>query len=246
MKLLGKTLLASLALLAGCASRPLPASAPAPDDREGAEGPAETDQAANEAVPGSAAAGDANIEVASDDLDPRVIGDYVTFNFSGGYRKTPLRLTQRVVARNADRITIDYTFVEGNARTTLRATFGAAAKRGELLEIARVAADGSSTAATSADLEAKLAGTAAIADENEALIDERQTTVKVADSEIPATRSVYKVRVGNKPATLETTTSAAFHWGDLGGKIVTADGKIYFSAELVDAGGPSSARASLE
>lgn len=243
MKLIGKTLLASLALLAGCASRPLPASAPAPDDRADASEATEIDQASNDADPASA---DARSTAAADDADPRVIGDYVTFNFSGGYRKTPLRLTQRVVARSADRITVDYTFVEGGSRTTLRATFGTAAKRSELLTIARVAADGSTTAATGAELEAKLAGTAAIADENEALLDESQTTVRVGDSEIPATRSRYKVRVGNKSGTLETTTSAAFHWGDLGGKIVTADGKVHFQAELVDAGGPSSARASLE
>jgi len=245
MKLLGKTLLASIALMAGCASQPLAASAPSKADSFDPNDATEVDQASKDSERGDAS--NPNGDLAADDGDQRRIGDYVTFAFTGGYRKTPLRLTQQVVARGADRITVDYTFAEAKSRDTLRATFGTAgAQRGELLEVARVAANGSTGAASRAEFDAKMAGTAAIADENEAMLDERQTTVRVGDSDIPATRSVYKVRVGTKAATLETTTSAAFHWGDLGGKIVTSDGKVYFQAELVDAGGPASARASLE
>ena len=47
-------------------------------------------------------------------------------------------------------------------------------------------------------------------------------------------------------ATADYLAALAALCGDLGGKITTADGKVFFHAEIVDAGGPASARASLE
>ena len=240
MKLLGTTLVALVALSVGCASRPTPASAPS----DTADAPHEVDQALADKHDGSAVAA---AEVAPEVSDARVVGDYVTFSFSGAYRKAPLKLTQRVVAKAADTITIDYTFAEAKKTETLRVAYSTAAKnRGDLIGVTVIDAKGAEKASNRAAFEAKMAETAAMTDQNEGLSDERALTVKVGQSDVPAKRSTYKVRIGQKAATLETTASDAFAWGDLGGKITTSDGKVFFHAELVDAGGPASARASLE
>ncbi|NUP11772.1 MAG: hypothetical protein HOW73_37470 [Polyangiaceae bacterium] len=248
MKLIGTTsLLSAVALFAaltGCAStaRDAGSAEDVPTTRERARA-ASAEKSEDRAASKDA---DADTDTASD-AESRKVGDYVTFSFSGAYRKEPLRLTQRVVARAADSITIDYSFTEAHKSDVLRVTVSTAKKtRGDVTNVEHVQADGSTAPATKADLETKMAATAAFADENEALVDERQTKVKVGDSEVTATQSRYKVRVGKKAATLETVTSDAFAWGDLGGKITTTDGKVLFHAELVDAGGPSSARASLD
>lgn len=243
MKLTGMTLLASFALLAGCASSPLRSA----ERAEHKAGPTEVDQALSEhaeaAVHADAAAQGESVK----DADDRSVGDYVTYAFSGAYRKSPLKLTQRVVARGQGSITIDYAFTEKDRTETLRVTLGTEKKtKGTVLEVARMGEGGALAPATAAELEKRMAATSAIADENEALMDKEQTTLKIGESEISATRSKYKVRIGGKSATLETTESDAFAWGDLGGKIVTSDGKVYFQAEVVDAGSSKTARASLE
>lgn len=237
MNVTGRSLLATLALIAGCAAPAIaPSATPRPDV---ASEPVEVDQATGDdhAVASAEAPKQAS-------TDPRQVGDYVTFAFSGAYRKAPLKLTQRVVDRNDSTITVDYTFSEPKKSETLRVKTRAG--HGEIVEVAKVAADGSATPVATADFEARMAQTVAIADENEALIDESSTTVRVGQTQLPAKKSTYKVRVGQKSGTLETTVSDAFAWGDLGGKITTSDGKTFFSAELIDAGGPAAARASLE
>jgi hypothetical protein len=239
MKLLGTTLVALVAL-AGCASRPTPASAPS-DIAEAT--PHEVDQALADKHDSA----DSTAAVAPEISESRVVGDYVTFAFSGAYRKAPLKLTQRVVAKADGSITIDYTFSEAQKTQTLRVAYSTAPKtRGDILDVTHIDAKGVSKASNRAAFETKMAETAAMTDQNEGLSDERTTTVKVGQTELPAKRSTFKVRIGQKAATLETTASDAFAWGDLGGKITTADGKVFFHAELVDAGGPASARASLE
>lgn len=241
MKLLGHTLVALVALSVGCASRPTPASAPSAAAADAA--PHEVDQALSDKDESSADVA----AVAPELSDARVVGDYVTFAFSGAYRKAPLKLTQRVVAKAADSITIDYTFAEAKKTETLRVAYSTGEKtRGDILDVTSIDAKGASKASTRAAFEAKMAETAAMTDQNEGLSDERAMTVKVGQADVAAKRSTFKVRIGQKAATLETTASEAFAWGDLGGKITTADGKVFFHAELVDAGGPASARASLE
>lgn len=237
MNVTGRFLLATVALAFGCAA---PAVAPSASPRHDvASEPVEVDQATSDDH--AAASAEAPKQAAA---DARQVGDYVTFAFSGAYRKAPLKLTQRVVDRSDSTITIDYTFSEPKKTETLRVKTRAG--HGDLLEVVRVAADGSASPIAAGDFEARMAQTVAIADENEALIDESATTVRVGEAQVPAKRSTYKVRVGQKTGTLETTVSEAFAWGDLGGKITTSDGKTFFSAELVDAGGPAAARASLE
>src|SRR5512139_1083995 len=101
----------------------------------------EVDQTAAEAAAEEAAASAASAE-------RREVGDYVTFAFSGSYRKAPLALTQRVVAKDASTITIDYVFSDKKAKETLRVTTRTAT--GEIASVERVGTDGATAAADAA------------------------------------------------------------------------------------------------
>jgi len=60
-----------------------------------------------------------------------------------------------------------------------------------------------------------------------------------------ARQTSYRVRLGKRQATLRTVESAGFAWGDVGGDI-TADGKVLYRAEVVEAGhDDAAARAAL-
>lgn len=221
-------LLAAL-LAAGCA-----ASTPAPSTSA-----KKADKAAVAATEASSAEADSN--------ERREVGDYVTFAFSGTYRKSPITLTQRVISRSDDSIEIEHTFVEGGTSETMRTTTSIAGETaGAITRVVRVGDDGGTEALSVAQFEARIGETAATTDQNEALLDERETKVTVGGDEIVATTSVYQVKLGDESATLETTASPDFVWGDLGGKITTADGAVFFSAELVEAGGAHGAQAMLE
>ncbi len=225
-------LLSALAL-ACAATTTAPKSTESSD--EGHDDAHEVDQAAEEVASHTAAGTDAT-------GDTRAVGDYVTFTFSGSYRKTPLLLTQRVVDKDAASLTVDFVFSDQKSKETLRVTTSHA---GEILAVSRVGAGGETQPADRAAFEARIAETVAFADENEALVGEEPATLSVGGRDIEATRSTYRVRVGKKAATLQTIASASFAWGDLGGQIVTADGKVFYKAELVDAGGAGASTASL-
>src|SRR4051812_26957826 len=86
---------------------------------------------ANAGITASASGESATPTPASDvgsDAEPaaaanaRMPGDFVVYRFSGSFRKTPLTLTQRVVARKGSVLTIDLVAVEGEDREELRVT----------------------------------------------------------------------------------------------------------------------------
>ena len=237
MKAIATTLIASFALLAGCAPATISAPQKVPSERATvmAKHVAKAETLAPTAEP---------VAAAPEQSDARAVGDYVTFGFSGSYRKKPLRLTQRVVAKAEGKLTVDYSFVEGKTTETLRVTTREA--DGAFLRAEQVAADGSVEPLDQQAFESKLASTVAVADENEALVDETALTVKVGAVELPVTKSTFSVRIGAKKATLETISGRSFPWGDVGGKITTSDGKVFFHAELLDMGGAQSRTASLD
>lgn len=222
--------------LGGCATTQLAAETPEKSSPiEAKTDAAQEDEATTPAADAAAPA------------DRRAVGDYVTFAFSGVYRKNPITLTQRVTSRTDASITIEYAFTEKGKTDTLRATWSTAgADQGQLTSATRVAKDGSSQPLTAAAFETKIGETIASTDQNEAMLDEKTTTISVAGEELAATTTTYKVRIGDDAATLETTVSPEFAWGDLGGKITKADGKVYFEAKLVDAGATTGAHASLD
>jgi hypothetical protein len=239
MKALAPSLLVSLALFAGC-------SAPrSPEVAKSERAPAAQNVRVATLVSDREDSGVASTIEAVLSTDPRTVGESVTFAFSGAYRKAPLRLTQRVVAKADGGLTIDYVFAEKNAAAeTWRVTTREA--DGSILRVEQVAADGTTEALDAEAFEAKLGATVAIADENEALLDETEGTLTVGTTALPVTRATYAVRIKGKKAKLETVTSKGFAWGDVGGTITGSDGKVFFKAELVDLSSPNARTASLD
>src|SRR6185369_17140324 len=100
----------------------------------------------------------------------RKVGDFVVYRFSGTFRRTPLTLTERVVARQGSILTIDITADDGKKHDELRVrideSFGAHA---EVKSVAKL--DGGVEKPASMDVyEALMARTALAADENEAAL----------------------------------------------------------------------------
>src|SRR5688572_7219320 len=139
------------ALAFGCAASTT-ATKSADDTRDGHDGAREVDQAGEEAAAEAAASAAASTE-------RREVGDFVTLAFSGRYRKTPLALTQRVVAKDAKTITVEYVFSDKKNKETLRVTTRTAT--GEIASVERVGEGGATTAADAAAFEARIAETVA-------------------------------------------------------------------------------------
>jgi hypothetical protein len=175
----------------------------------------------------------------------RTPGDFVVYRFTGSFRRAPLTLTERVVAKKGSVLTIDFAAAEGDKREELRVSIDEASPtHNEVTSVARLVRGVAKPAGIEA-YEALMARTALAADSNDALVGTEEVTVDVGGAAVPAKQTTYQVRVGKRPATLRTLESAAFVWGDVGGEI-TAGGKVLYRAEVIEAGhDDAAARAAL-
>ena len=208
------------------------AQAPAPAHVEKASASAEAkapDAAKDEA------AKDVGGETAAPATAAREPGDFVVYRFTGSFRKAPLTLTEKVVARQDAILTIDFAAQEGDAKEELRVKFDEASpSHNEVVSVARLAG-GVEKPATVEAYEALMARTTLTADQNEAVIGTEDVTVDIGGSSVSAKRTTFRVRVGKQQATLKTLESSGFAWGDVGGEI-TAKGKVLYRAEVIEAG----------
>ncbi len=186
--------------------------------------------------PAGPAAGSETQPVAATAAAARTPGDFVVYRFTGSFRKAPLTLTERVVARAGQVLTIDFTAVEGTDRQELRVRIDEASPtHNEVLSVARLAR-GVEKPATVEAYEALMARTALAADSNDALVGTDEVNVDVGGTSVPARRTTFRVRVGKRQATLRTLESGSFVWGDVGGEITADGGKLLYRAEVIEAG----------
>lgn len=257
-------LLAGLVLpfAAACAAPPL-SSGPA------RSAPSMGSQHANTASTVSAGAETRNVEstegaatderVLGDERTPRrerAVGDFVVFRFSGSYRKAPVVLTERVVAKDPGSVVLEVSLSEErddgtleDAKRVYRVTvIDSGEKAGSIEKVARVV-KGKARPDKREAFESFIAQTALSADENEGAIGTEKTSIDVSGVKIACDKASYRVRIGKKSATLSTLVSEVFAWSDVGGEIRADDGKVIYKAELVkvghaDAGTPKSATTS--
>jgi len=164
-------------------------------------------------------------------------GDYVVYRFSGGFRKTPLLLTQRIVEATDVLLVVDLTLDDGAHKTSVRARYThAPGATHEVASVARIDAAGSEKPMTLAEFDTLMAQTALTADDNEGSTGSEQVTVAVGGHDLPCTRTRYQVVLGKHHATMSTLTSDAFPWGDVGGEITSDQGRVLYRAEVVDVG----------
>lgn len=174
-------------------------------------------------------------DIAADDhaAGTRMPGDFVVYRFSGSFRKAPLTLTQRVIARNGAELTIDFVAVEGSDREELRVTLDETTHEVKSVKML----DHGVEKATDLDAYGSLmARTVLVADQNEALLGTEEVSVDVGGASVSAKKTSYRVKVGKHQATMSTLESASFQWGDVGGEITTGKGKVLYRAEVVEAG----------
>ncbi|WP_437587103.1 hypothetical protein [Sorangium sp. So ce1000] len=174
--------------------------------------------------------------IAEDAASARKPGDYVAYRFSGSFRKTPLLLTQRVVAREGDVLVVDVTLEDGKQTEALRVRMSdEPSRRGEVLSAAWIDG-GAERPATLSTYDAMMAKTALAADENEDVLGSEAVNVEVGGASIPCQQTSFRVRIGKAKATMRTLQSDDFAWGDVGGEITAEDGRVLYRAELIDRG----------
>ncbi len=163
-------------------------------------------------------------------------GDFVVYKFSGSFRKTPLTLTEKVVAREGDAILLNVTADDGAQKRELKVKMGDAGEhKNEVLAVWKIEG-GKETPSTIEAYEQLLASTTLSADSNDAVLGSEDVKIAVGKNTVDAKRTSFRVRVGKKHGTLKTLESGAFAWGELGGEITTDAGKLLYKAEVVDAG----------
>lgn len=220
-----------LSVVAGCGavSTP-PAVAPtAPEiaaDTATTDAPSTTDDAATAEV--------APLAIAAETPRKRV-GDYVVHRFSGSFRRAPITLSQKIVAREPGVLVVDVTLDEGKTKQTLRVRMNESGGEKPIVSVAKLDKD-IETPSTLAVYEAMLAKTSLTPDRNEDFVSAESVHVDVAGKPVACTKSTFRVRVGNKSALLHVLASESFAWGDLGGDITAKDGTVLYRAEIVDVG----------
>jgi hypothetical protein len=163
-------------------------------------------------------------------------GDFVVYRFSGSFRKEPLTIAQRVIDRQGSILTVDITAESGDDKRELRVRLNEAeGAKNEVVSVARVEG-GVERPASPAAYDKLMAEAMLAADQNEAFLGAEDVIIDVNGKPMPCHKASYRVRVGKKVATLNTLSSDGFAWGDVGGDITTASGKVLFRAEMIEAG----------
>lgn len=169
--------------------------------------------------------------------DPRKVGDFQVHRFSGSYQKSPLTLTEEVVARENGLWVIDYTFEEQSGTMKLRVRFDPRTD-----SVARVSKfDGSQELSVPlATYEKMIERTSFAADSNEGLLGSSHGTCLVGPSELDCETKSYQVSVADKGAILNVSRSSSVPGGDVAGDIIASDGAVIYRSELVELGNASS------
>lgn len=169
--------------------------------------------------------------------DPRKVGDFQVHRFSGSYQKSPLTLTEEVIARENGLWVIDYTFEEQTGTTKLRVRFDP--RTDSVRRVSKL--DGSQERSVPlATYEQLIERTSFAADSNEGMLSSAHGTCLVGPSELDCETKSYKVAVGDKAAILNVSRSHSVPGGDVAGDIIGSDGAVIYRSELVEMGNASS------
>lgn len=171
--------------------------------------------------------------------DPRKVGDFYVHRFSGSYAKSPLTLTEEVVAKQDGLWVIDYTFEQASGTTKLRVRMDPWTD-----QVARVSKlEGASEVNVPlATYEKLMDRTSFTADENQGELASEHGTCMVGPSELDCETKSYKVRVGDKPAKLTVAHANSVPGSDVSGDITADDGSLIYRSELVEMGTADSPR----
>lgn len=165
----------------------------------------------------------------------RRVGDYVVHMISGNFRKQPAMFTERVIGRENDLWIIELKLEDNQSSKILHAWIDA---DGNVQKLTRLTDKGESPAKLS-EYDALLAAVSVTPDENEGLTASTKGTCTVGPSELDCETKSYRVRIGEREASLGITQSAAIPGNDVSGEIRLDDGTLLFRSELVERGNES-------
>jgi hypothetical protein len=172
-------------------------------------------------------------------IDSRKVGDFYVHRFSGSYEKSPLTLTEEIVAQEAGLWVIDYTFEQPSSTTRLRVRLDP--KTDSVLRVSKL--DGTNELKVPlASYEKLMERTSFTADANDGLLGAEHGTCLVGPSELDCETKSYKVWVADKPATLSVSHSDSVPNRDVSGDITGSDGTLIYRSELVEMGTAGSPR----
>ncbi|HEY3493612.1 MAG TPA: hypothetical protein VGK73_02955 [Polyangiaceae bacterium] len=203
-------------LVGGCATAAVPPAAPLPAPKPAVVAP-----------PAETAA-----EAPAPSVLERRVGDYVVHMISGSFRKQPAMFTERVVGRENDAWVIELKLEDNQGAKVLRAWID---EDGAVQKLTRVTEKGE-VPAKPAEYDALLASISLTPDENEGLTASTMGTCTVGPAELECETKSYRVRLGDKEASLGITQSASIPGNDVSGEIRLSDGTLIFRSELVERG----------
>ena len=171
--------------------------------------------------------------------DPRKVGDFYVHRFSGSYEKSPLTLTEEIVAQEDGLWVIDYSFEQPSSTTKLRVRLDP--KTDTVVRVSKL--DGASELKLpNATYQRLMDRTSFTADANDGMVGSERGTCLVGPSELDCETKSYKVWVGDKPATLSVSHSDSVPDRDVSGDITGSDGSLIYRSELIEMGNAASAR----
>jgi len=169
--------------------------------------------------------------------DSRKIGDFQVHRFSGSYQKSPLTLTEEVIARENGLWVIDYTFEDQALTTKLRVRFDP--RTDSVVKVSKF--DGSQEHSVPlATYEKLIARTSFAADSNDGMLAATHGTCLIGPNELDCETKSYKVLVAEKAAILSVSRTAGVPGGDIAGDIISSDGTVIYRSELIEMGNASS------
>ena len=163
---------------------------------------------------------------------PRMLGDFHVYEYAGSFTKSPVTLTEQVIAREGDNLVVDFVLEEGQHMTALRARM---TDEGRVVAVSRIKDDGEEPA-TIADYEAMVARTQIVPESNDSVVGTEHTSCMVGDEQVDCDVTTYTVSMGGKEAKLTVSRSDKVPGRDVGGSITAEDGTVLYSARLVERG----------
>ena len=166
--------------------------------------------------------------------DSRKVGDFYVHRFSGSYAKSPLTLSEEIVAQEGDLWVIDYTFEQPSSTTKLRVRLDP--RTDSVARVSKLDASGNETKVSLAVYEKLMNRTSFTADANDGMVAAERGTCLVGPSELDCETKRYDVWVGEKQATLSVSHSDSVPDRDVSGDITGKDGTLIYRSELVEMG----------
>jgi len=175
--------------------------------------------------------------IAAAPTDTRKVGDFQVHRFSGSYQKSPLTLTEEVIAREDGLWVIDYTFEEQAGTTKLRVRFDP--QTDAVRRVSKL--DGvEEHSVPIATYERLIERTSFAADSNDGMLSSKRGTCLIGPSELDCETKSYQVAVGDQSATLNVSRSDSLPGGDVAGDIIASDGSVIYRSELLEVGNATS------